>query len=184
MLSPPDRIAIALMVAATLSLGKHYQSSALFPLPIELKQQSTCQSADCLVALRTGRPLSACAGSQELLPLSQALAFGFHPCWATGQNLTQRLRWVTSWSLPSSSFVRHNQFLSENFLRNAGFEPDIAPSRTFKNPLDDFSKELAARIHPAHDPPVPLFCTEPEISESIGTVHGCRGAEAPAKTIA
>jgi hypothetical protein len=138
--APPDRIAIALMVAGTLSPRKHYQSSALFPLPIELKQQSTCQSADCPVALRTGRLLSACAGSQELLPLSQALAFDFHPCWATGQNLTQRLRWATSWSLPYSYFVRRNQFLPENFLRNAGFEPDIAPSRTSKNPSDDFGR--------------------------------------------
>jgi hypothetical protein len=92
------------------------------------------------VALRTGRPLSACAGWQELLPLSQALAFDFHPCWATGQNLTQRLRWVTSWCLPYSYFVRRNQFLPENFLRNAGFEPDIAPRVPSKIRWGDFRR--------------------------------------------
>jgi hypothetical protein len=56
-------------------------------------------------------------------------------------------------------------------------ETDVAPRRTSKNPQHDFGRR-GGSIHLAHDPPVPLFCKEPEFPESRGPVHGCRGAEA------
>ena len=53
-----------------------------------------------------GHLRSACAGSQELLPLSRALSFDFHPFWGTGEwNLTQSCaRSIKDYSLLSLFF--------------------------------------------------------------------------------
>jgi len=93
------------------------------------------------------------------------------------------------YQLESTTFVfcspTNQQFLPENFLRDAGFDssPRLPPSRTSKKPLDDFGSS-GGSIRLAHAPPIPLFSTEPEISESRGAVHGCRENRLPPKTIA
>jgi hypothetical protein len=126
------------------------------------------------VALRKGHLPFACEGSQELLPLSRARAFDFHPYWGTGRATSRRV--ALGYQFDPTTFVFYSPMTDSagELLEEGRIELDIDPSRTSKNPLDDFGRR-GGSLRVPHDPAVPLFCMEASQSPERAVRECCLG---------